>query len=279
MSGRDREGNERSRELQYLIPHRPYCAGSRRSARASTPAATSRIQSRSGTAGPCRTRSGSTPTASRSSRTAARRRFHRQGRGRRGLPPRGDRVRQGAHRSRRGRHSRRRAASLGLRPSTLAAAGRACPHRLRPRGRRDDRAAVYDEHFPDGPGYRRALAASFWRVFSPPPRTGRSRCVTSAASATTRARRTSSLRRPDTRRSVRRGRPVEDDHQRLGVRLQPGHEWWDFPDMTRTRSCSSCSTTHHSHAWRVLHSAFRDPTVDASLPRHSIEVRTFAFFQ
>ena len=28
---------------------------------------------------------------------------------------------------------------------------------------------VYAEHFPDGPGYRRALAASVWRVFSPPP--------------------------------------------------------------------------------------------------------------
>jgi len=30
-------------------------------------------------------------------------------------------------------------------------------------------ARVYAEQFPDGPGYRRALATSFWRVFSPPP--------------------------------------------------------------------------------------------------------------
>jgi hypothetical protein len=28
----------------------------------------------------------------------------------------------------------------------------------------------------------------------------------------------------------------------------------------------------------VLHSAFRDPTVEAAVPRHSIEVRMFAFF-
>jgi hypothetical protein len=28
---------------------------------------------------------------------------------------------------------------------------------------------VYAEQFPDGPGYRRALATSVWRVFSPPP--------------------------------------------------------------------------------------------------------------
>ena len=34
----------------------------------------------------------------------------------------------------------------------------------------------------------------------------------------------------------------------------------------------------HSRAWRVVHSAFRDPTVETPVPRHSIEVRTFAFF-
>ena len=35
----------------------------------------------------------------------------------------------------------------------------------------------------------------------------------------------------------------------------------------------------HSRPWRVLHSAFRDPTVETPIPRHSVEVRTFAFFQ
>jgi hypothetical protein len=28
---------------------------------------------------------------------------------------------------------------------------------------------AYAGHFPDGPGYRRALITSLWRVFSPPP--------------------------------------------------------------------------------------------------------------
>jgi hypothetical protein len=35
----------------------------------------------------------------------------------------------------------------------------------------------------------------------------------------------------------------------------------------------------HSRARRVVHTAFRDPTVGAVVPRHSIEVRSFAFFQ
>jgi hypothetical protein len=34
----------------------------------------------------------------------------------------------------------------------------------------------------------------------------------------------------------------------------------------------------HSRPWRVVHTAFRDPAVHTSVPRHSIEVRTFAFF-
>jgi hypothetical protein len=38
-----------------------------------------------------------------------------------------------------------------------------------PEGAGRTAARVYAERFPDGPGYRRALATSFWRVFSPPP--------------------------------------------------------------------------------------------------------------
>jgi hypothetical protein len=34
----------------------------------------------------------------------------------------------------------------------------------------------------------------------------------------------------------------------------------------------------HRRAWRVVHTAFRDPTVEGAVPRHSIEVRSFAFF-
>jgi hypothetical protein len=38
-----------------------------------------------------------------------------------------------------------------------------------PEGAAMTAARVYAEHFPDGPGYRRALATSFWRVFSAAP--------------------------------------------------------------------------------------------------------------
>jgi len=39
-----------------------------------------------------------------------------------------------------------------------------------------------------------------------------------------------------------------------------------------------CHDSDHGRPWRVLHGAFRDPGVQTDEPRHSIEVRTFAFF-
>ena len=59
----------------------------------------------------------------------------------------------------------------------------------------------------------------------------------------------------------------------------PDHVWWYFPDMTREEILFFVfHDSDHSRAWRVLHSAFRDPTVEDAVPRHSIGVRSFAFF-
>jgi hypothetical protein len=38
-----------------------------------------------------------------------------------------------------------------------------------PESARETAARVYAEHFPDGPGFSRAVMTSTWRVFSPPP--------------------------------------------------------------------------------------------------------------
>jgi hypothetical protein len=60
----------------------------------------------------------------------------------------------------------------------------------------------------------------------------------------------------------------------------PDHEWWYFPNMTRDEVLFFVfHDSDHDRPWRVLHSAFRDPSVETAVPRHSIEVRTFAFFQ
>jgi hypothetical protein len=55
------------------------------------------------------------------------------------------------------------------------------------------------------------------------------------------------------------------------VVVLPGHDadevlFFVFHDSDRRR------------AWRVVHTAFRDPAVERAVPRHSIEVRSFAYF-
>jgi len=60
---------------------------------------------------------------------------------------------------------------------------------------------------------------------------------------------------------------------------RPEHEWWYFPDMTRDEILFFVfNDSDHDRAWRVVHTAFRDPSVETTTPRHSIEVRSFAFF-
>ena len=151
-----------------------------------------------------------------------------------------------------------------------------------PEGAEERAAAVYAEHFPDGAGFSRAVATSTWRVFSPPPQDWPlALCDFRSVAAT-------------------EGLPNElyfvdelpaDPFAELGpdarlvtngseFRYDPDHRWWYFPDMTRDEALLFVfNDTDHGRPWRVVHSAFRDPTVAATVPRHSIEFRTFAFFR
>ena len=97
-------------------------------------------------------------------------RFHRQGGGGRRLHPGGGRVR----RERTGADVvvsrgwvRRRSAA----PAENASQPQAALVHIDygPEGAAMTAARVYAEQFPDGPAYRRVLATSVWRVFSPPP--------------------------------------------------------------------------------------------------------------
>ena len=149
-----------------------------------------------------------------------------------------------------------------------------------PQGAQDVADAVYAQHFPDGPGYRRAVATSVWRVFSPPPQDW-PLAVCDFRSVRDDEGLDNQLyfvdRIPED--------PLGDlDRTRGDVsgsefRFSPEHRWWYFPDMTRDEVLFfTFHDTDHDRAWRVIHTAFRDPTVATAVPRHSIEFRTFAFF-
>jgi hypothetical protein len=151
-----------------------------------------------------------------------------------------------------------------------------------PEGAAARAAAVYAEHFPHGAGYHRALVTSTWRVFSPPPQDWPlALCDFRSVGPT-------------------EGLPYElyvvdqfpddpfgelADGARLVTtgsefRYNPEHQWWYFPDMTRDEVLLFVfNDSDHGRPWRVVHSAFRDRTARATVPRESIEVRTFAFFR
>jgi hypothetical protein len=150
-----------------------------------------------------------------------------------------------------------------------------------PEGAEEMAAAVYAEHCPDGPGFRRAVATSTWRVFSPPPQDWPLALCDFRSVAPEDGL-------PNTLYFV--DRIPEDPFGPVdGLRRvtsgsefhhDPAHEWWYFPDMTRDEVLFFVfHDSDHSHAWRVPHSAFHDPTARATVPRHSIEFRTFAFFE
>jgi hypothetical protein len=172
----------------------------------------------------------------------------------------------------------RRSAAPGEHASQPQAALVHCDYA--PEGAAQTAASVYAERFPGGPGFSRAVATSTWRVFTPPPQDWplalcdfRSVAVEDGLSNTLYF--VDSLPEDpfgpvDGLRVVTRGSEFN---------YNPAHQWWYFPDMTRDEVLFfKFHDSDHSRAWRVPHSAFSDPSAQATVPRHSIEFRTFAFF-
>lgn len=148
-------------------------------------------------------------------------------------------------------------------------------------GAHERAAALYARHFPGGPGYRRALITSLWRVFSPPPQDW-----PLAICDFTSVREGEGI--PNRLYFVDRipddlFQEMPEDHPGAsGFEFlhQPYHKWWYFPDMTRDEILFfKLNDSDRSRAWMVPHSAFHDRTVRATTPRHSIEFRSVAYWE
>jgi hypothetical protein len=148
-------------------------------------------------------------------------------------------------------------------------------------GAHERAAAAYAERFPDGPGYRRAIITSLWRVFSPPPQDWPLALCDYASVG-------------DDEGLANRLYFVEKIPADLYAQMpadapgasgwefhhNPAHQWWYFPDMIRDEILFfKFNDSDHSVAWRVPHSAFHDPAARATAPRHSIEFRSIAYFE
>jgi hypothetical protein len=141
-------------------------------------------------------------------------------------------------------------------------------------------ARAYARHFPDGPGFRRAVVTSSWRVFSPPPQDWPLavcdfRTLAPEDGAATTAYFVDTIPKDPFG-------PVEQlkaAGRSWKVRHNPAHGWWYFPDMTRDEVLLiKLGDTDRTVAWAAPHAAFPDPSVHGAVPRHSIEFRTFAYF-
>jgi hypothetical protein len=149
------------------------------------------------------------------------------------------------------------------------------------KGARGRAEAAYASHFPDGPGYHRALITSLWRVFSPPPQDW-PLAVCDYASVGADEGLDNRLYFVDKIPDDLYAQMPEDAPGTSGFEFhhRPAHQWWYFPGMTRDEILFfTLSDSDHSRAWRVPHSAFRDETAQATRPRHSIEFRSIAYFE
>lgn len=148
-------------------------------------------------------------------------------------------------------------------------------------GARKRVAEAYAEHFPDGPGYRRALFTSLWRVFSPPPQDWPlALCDYTSVGPAEGLENTLYFvdQIPDDLYAEMP--PGTPSTSGVEFHYNPAHQWWYFPGMTREEILFfKFDDTDHSVAWRTAHSAFRDQTAQATQPRHSIEFRSIAYFE
>jgi hypothetical protein len=142
--------------------------------------------------------------------------------------------------------------------------------------------ALYERMVPNGGGYRRFLATSFWRPLSAPPQDwplalceaasldpdeGVANYMLVVDSVPERSAMFAEL--PD----------AESLPAAFVFPFNPRHRWWYFPEMTRDEAILlKLHDSDHSRAWRTPHTAFRDPTVHDAPPRASIEFRTIAYF-
>jgi hypothetical protein len=143
--------------------------------------------------------------------------------------------------------------------------------------------SMYERHFPNGKGYSRFICSSFWRTFSEPPQdTPLALCDARRVRADEGTPNTlnivDDIPSPEEALSDK-----WDDNTLIAAAIftyNPAHRWWYFSNMTQDEALLlKFHDSNKGRAWRVPHTAFRDPSFADARPRSSIEFRTAAFFE
>ena len=143
--------------------------------------------------------------------------------------------------------------------------------------------AYYERTYPNGPGFRRFIAGSFWRAFSKPPQdVPLAVCDGSSVRADEGVRNVLFVVDKIPSEEEMRGPKFDETNKPAAAifRYNPKHRWWYFPNMNRDEVLLfKFHDSNRDVAWRVPHTAFRDPSVHTDHPRESIEMRYIAFFE
>ena len=128
-----------------------------------------------------------------------------------------------------------------------------------------------------------SLLQASWRTFSDPPQDWPlALCDARSVGADEGTRNTLHIvdQIPD-EQTMLRDMPDEDSLIAAAIfHYNPKHRWWYFSNMTRDEVVLlKFHDSDRSRAMRVPHTAFCDPTFANAKPRHSIECRSFAFFE
>ena len=142
---------------------------------------------------------------------------------------------------------------------------------------------IYERARPDGPGFKRFIASSFWRTFSPPPQDfPLAVCDGRSVGAEEGTPNTMFIvdKLPSAEDMVAEI-PGEDKAIAAAIfRHNPAHRWWYFSNMTRDEAIMlKFHDSDGSVAWRTPHTAFHDPSFPGANVRESIEFRSVAFFE
>jgi hypothetical protein len=148
-------------------------------------------------------------------------------------------------------------------------------------GARERARSAYASFFPDGPGYRRALITSLWRVFSPPPQDWPLAICDYTSVGPDEGLNNRMYFVDEIPDDLYLDMPADaPGASGFEFHHNPDHQWWYFPEMTRDEILLfALNDSDETRAWRVPHTASHDATALATQPRHSIEFRSIAYFE
>ena len=141
---------------------------------------------------------------------------------------------------------------------------------------------LYRTARPAGPGYRRFIAFSLWRVLSAPPQDMPVALCEGGSVRDDEGTHNTKVDVSEIPTGEALFAPIEGEENMSAATIfhySPAHRWWYFPDMEPDEVIFiKFYDSDHGKAWRCPHTAFRDNTRPDAHPRRSMEFRAIAYF-